>query len=59
MLSAIKEAFRTAEAKPAIDGELIVKFDHTEPSQTRGFSDRKVYKAKYTPPAPVADLDEL
>ena len=59
MLSAVKEAFRTAGAKPEVDGELVVKFDRTEPSKTRGFADQKIYKAKYTPPAPVADIDDL
>jgi hypothetical protein len=59
MLSAVKEALRAAEAKPETGGELTIKFDSEEPSQTRGFNPRKIYKAKYVAPAPVADIDDL
>ena len=59
MLSAVKEALRTAEAKPEVGGELTVKFDSEEPSQTRGFNPRKIYVARYKPAAPVADIDDL
>ena len=59
MLTAIKEAFRTAEAKPEVDGVLTVKFHEEEPSKTRGFNPMKVYRAKYEPPAPVADFDDI
>jgi len=59
MLFAIKEAFRAANAKPEVDGELVVKFSETKPSSNPKYNDIKVFQAKYTAPAPVANLDEL
>jgi len=59
MLTAVKTALRDANAKPEVGGELVVKYDGEEPAKTRGFNPMKVYKARYTAPAPVANLDEL
>lgn len=49
---AVASAVRAAGAKGlVIGGTLTVTFDGTEPSQTRGFSDRKLYTAAYQPPS--------
>ena len=39
-------------------GTLTVTFIGEEPSQTRGFNPRKLYEAKYVPPAPGAASGE-
>lgn len=60
MLKAIREAVAEAGSKLEIGGELVVRYTGDgEPSQ-RGFNAPKLYKAKYTAPAPAAvDLDDL
>ncbi len=48
---AVASAVRAAGAKSLeIGGALTVVHDGTEPSQTRGFSDRKLYRATYRGP---------
>lgn len=60
MLKAIREAVAEAGTQLEIGGELTVRYTGDgEPTQ-RGFNAPKLYKAKYTPPAPAAvDLDDL
>lgn len=56
MKSAVSDACRAVGATSGIEigGRLKVRWDSTEPAQTKGFNDKKVYKAKYTRPAPAA-----
>jgi hypothetical protein len=52
---AVRAAVQTAKAdglKPG--GTLTVQLVGTEPSKTRGFNDRKLWAAAYTPPDPAA-----
>ncbi len=53
---AVATAVRQSGAKALTDGgTLTVTYVDTEPSQTRGFSDRKLYTASYAPPAPPSE----
>lgn len=55
MHDAVASAVRASGAKGlAVGGTLTVQFTGTEPSQTRGFNDRKLYAAKYEPPVAAA-----
>lgn len=55
MHDAIREAVKTSGTKGlAVGGTLTVQFIGTEPSSTRGYSDRKLFAAKYE--APVVAL---
>lgn len=58
MLTAVREAFQKAEAKPEVGGVLTVRYDEAKPSKTRGMSPSKLFKAKYEPPV-AEDLDDL
>lgn len=52
---AVAGAVRAAGAKSLeVGGTLTVTHDGTEPSQTRGFSDRKLYSATYAAPNKAA-----
>lgn len=56
MHDAVASAVRASGAKGlAVGGTLTVQFVGTEPSQTRGFNDRKLYAATYEPPAAAAN----
>lgn len=55
----LHDAVATAVRAAGVDGlakggTLTVTFVGEEPSQTRGFNPRKLYEAKYVPPAPGA-----
>ncbi len=51
---AVSTAVRAVGARGlAIGGTLTVQLTGTEPSSTRGFSDRKLYAASYTAPDPA------
>lgn len=53
---AVASAVKAAGAKGlAVGGTLTVQLVGTEPSATRGFSDRKLYAAKYVAPVTTAD----
>lgn len=56
MHKAIAGALRSVNAKLDVGGTLAVKYDHDEPSQTKGFNPAKQYVAQYAPPAQGADL---
>jgi hypothetical protein len=53
MKRAIGEALRRAgvQGAPKVGGTLEVAWTGTEPAKKRGFNDKKVYTARYTPPA--------
>lgn len=56
---AVAQAVRASGADGlAKGGTLTVTFVGEEPSQTRGFNPRKLYEAKYVPPAPGAASGE-
>ena len=60
MLKAIREALKDAGAKLEVGGELVVRYTEDGEPSKKGFNAPKLYKAKYTPPAPAAvDLDDL
>ena len=51
---AVATAVKESGAKGLeVGGTLAVTFIGTEPSQTKGFNDRKLYSATYVPPAAV------
>ena len=55
MHDAVAQAVRAAGAKGLdVGGTLSVQYVATEPSSTRGFNDRKLFAASYTPPSPTA-----
>jgi hypothetical protein len=53
MKRAIGEALRRAgvQGAPKVGGILKVKWAGVEPAKKRGFNDKKIYQAQYTPPA--------
>lgn len=55
MLKAIKVAL--AGRVPEVDGILAVKYTGDGTPSKPGYNPPKQYEAKYTPPAPVADVD--
>jgi hypothetical protein len=60
MLKAVREALHEANAKLEVGGELVVKYTEDGEPPKKGFNPPKLFKAKYTPPAPSAvDLDDL
>ena len=60
MLKAVREALKDANAKLEVGGELAVRYTGDGEPSKKGFNAPKLFKAKYTPPAPAAvDLDEL
>jgi len=60
LLKAVREALRDAGAKLEVGGELRGKYVEDGEPPKKGFNAPKLYKAKYTPPAPSAvDLDDL
>lgn len=50
---AIAEAVRAAGQRgaPRVGGELVVAWTGDEPASKRGYNDKKIYSAKYTPPS--------
>ena len=56
MFAAIREAVAKSGGRFAEGGTLAVKHTGTEPSKTPGYAPRKLFAAKYEPPAPVADV---
>jgi hypothetical protein len=57
---AVASAVRAAGGKSLeVGGTLTVTHDGTEPSQTRGFSDRKLYAASYRVPDRAAQASEF
>lgn len=55
MHDAVRSAIQAAGANRLDPGGILaVQFIGTEPSTTRGFSDKKLYQAHYTPPNPAA-----
>lgn len=60
MLKALREALKDANAKLEIGGELAVRYTGDGEASKKGFNAPKLFKAKYTAPAPSAvDLDDL
>lgn len=51
MFTAIAEAQREAGARIEVGGTLVVKHDSSEANKDPKKNARKIYKAKYTPPA--------
>lgn len=61
-LGAVKAAIREAGAKGIeIGGELVVQYTGDGEPTKRGFNPPKLYRAKYTPPAPInqAAVDDI
>jgi hypothetical protein len=42
-----------------VGGTLAVRFESTEPASNKKFNDKKIYKAKWTPPSPGPTLDDF
>lgn len=57
MFTAIAEAQREAGARIEVGGTLTVKHDSSEANSDAKKNARKIYKAKYAPPAPKAAAD--
>lgn len=53
MFAALKEAQQKAGKPFEIGGKLTVRFTGTEPASRPGLAPKKVYAAKYEPPAPA------
>ena len=60
MLKAVREAVKESGSAMEIGGTLHVKYHADGEASRKGFNAPKLFKAKYSPPAPPAvDLDEL
>lgn len=59
MFTAVRNAIRETTGRIEVGGTLAVQF-YAEGEPQKGLNPPKLYKAKYTPPAPAAvDLDDL
>lgn len=60
MLKAVREAVKESGSAMELGGTLVVKYTGDGEPPKKGFTAPKLYKAKYTPPAPQAvDLDDI
>lgn len=59
MTAALRDALRAAGARLEVGGTLAVQYTEDEPSATRGFNPKKVYRAQYQPATAGAVNDLL
>jgi hypothetical protein len=50
MTNALRDALRAAGARLEVGGTLAVQYVEDEPSATRGFNPKKIYRAQYVAP---------
>lgn len=60
LLKAVREALKEAGAKLEAGGELVARYTGDGEPPKKGFNAPKLFKAKYTAPAPsMVDIDDL
>jgi len=57
LLQAVRGALTDAKARLEVGGELVVKYVGDGEASKKGWQPPKLYKAKYTPPAPGAAIE--